>query len=192
MSTFSLKQFHTQVRRTGLAKQNRFEIEFPVPQLLQKRGIFQGRVVNLFCESTSLPPQSINIKQQRIYGPAYQRPFSSDYGGDGISMTFLLDQPMDIKAFFDAWLSIIVDPVQYYVHYQDDYVVPIKIKQLNEKDQVTYTAEIVDAFPRNYSMLEVNNASTNSVHKINVMFAYRKWNPIHRSINALSKYAVNP
>ena len=48
MSTFSLKQFHTQVRRTGLAKQNRFEIEFPVPQLLQKRGIFQGRVVNLF------------------------------------------------------------------------------------------------------------------------------------------------
>jgi hypothetical protein len=41
-------------------------------------------------------------------------------------------------------------------------------------------------------MLEVNNTSTNSVHKINVMFAYRKWNPVHRSINALSQYAVNP
>jgi hypothetical protein len=87
---------------------------------------------------------------------------------------------MDIKALFDAWLGIVVDPTQYFVHYQNDYVVPIEIRQLNEKDEITYIAELEDAFPRNYTLLELNQSSTNSFHKLSVTFVYRRWAPKHR------------
>ena len=178
-SNFSLKRFQAEVRTKGLAKQNRFEILFPIPASLQ--GRFQNiQIVNMFCESTSLPPQNINVKTQRIYGPVYQRPVGADYGGEGITMTFLLDQQMDIKALFDAWLGIVVDPTQYFVHYQSDYVVQMEIRQLNEKDEVTYTAVLEDAFPRNYTLLELNQSSTNSFHKLSVTFVYRRWAPKHR------------
>ena len=186
MANFSLKQFQSQVRARGVAKPNRFEVEIPVPPLFSRRGNFLDiRAVNLFCESTTLPGQVIGVKQQRIYGPAYQRPYGTDFGGEGITMVFLLDQPMDIKAFFDTWLSIIIDPVTYNVHYPDDYTVNLNIKQLNEKDQVSYSVTLQDCFPRSYNMLDLNQSSTNSVHKLSVNFAYRKWIPIHRITNAI-------
>ena len=185
MANFSLKRFQAEVRQRGLAKQNRFEILFPIPAGLQR--VFKDiQIVNMFCESTSLPPQNINVKTQRIYGPVYQRPVSADYGGEGITMTFLLDQQMDIKALFDSWLGIVVDPKQYFVHYQNDYVVPIEIRQLNEKDEVTYSALLEDAFPRNYTLLELNQSSTNSFHKLSVTFVYRRWTPNHRISNGIT------
>jgi hypothetical protein len=186
MANFSLKQFQAQVRARGVAKPNRFEVEIPVPPLFARRGnLLDIRNVNLFCESTGLPGQVIGVKQQRIYGPAYQRPITTDFGGEGITMVFLIDQPMDIKAFFDTWLSIIIDPVTYNVHYQDDYAVNVTIKQLNEKDAVSYAVVLQDCFPRSYNMLELNQGSTNSVHKLSVNFAYRKWIPAHRITNAI-------
>jgi hypothetical protein len=186
MANFSLKQFQAQVRARGVAKPNRFEVEIPVPPLFARRGnLLDIRNVNLFCESTGLPGQVIGVKQQRIYGPAYQRPITTDFGGEGITMVFLIDQPMDIKAFFDTWLSIIIDPVTYNVHYQDDYAVNVTIKQLNEKDAVSYAVILQDCFPRSYNMLELNQGSTNSVHKLSVNFAYRKWIPAHRITNAI-------
>jgi hypothetical protein len=186
-SNFSLKRFQAEVRKRGLAKQNRFEIVFPTPAGL--RTVFPDtQIVNMFCESTSLPPQNISVRTQRIYGPVYQRPVSADYGGEGITMTFLLDQQMDIKALFDAWLGIVVDPKQYFVHYQNDYVVPIEIRQLNENDEVTYSAELEDAFPRNYTLLELNQGATNSFHKLSVTFVYRRWAPKHRITNNI-KYS---
>ena len=184
MANFSLNRFQAEVRERGLARQNRFEIMFPIPAGLQR--IFNNiQIVNMFCESTSLPPQNISVKTQRIYGPVYQRPVSADYGGEGITMTFLLDQQMDIKALFDSWLGIVVDPKQYFVHYQNDYVVPIEIMQLNEKDEVTYSATLEDAFPRNYTLLELSQGATNSFHKLSVTFVYRRWVPNHRITDSI-------
>jgi hypothetical protein len=186
MANFSINQFQTEVRTRNLARPNRFEIVFPLPKGMTDSSVLgDSRLVSLFCESTSLPTQSIGVKQQRIYGPSYQRPFSSEFGGEGITMTFLVDGSMDVKGFFDAWLSIIVDPFQYFVHYSDNYTVPIIIKQLNEQDKPIYSVTLEEAFPRNIAIMELNNTLQNSVHKLNVTFAYRRWFPYHRIPNAI-------
>ena len=195
MANFSLKNFQAEVRSKGLSNPNRFEIMFP-PPLAMVNKIKDIKPVLLYCESTSLPPQNIGVKTQRIYGPGYPRPVSTDYGGDGITMTFLLDQPMDIRAFFDIWLASIVDPNQFYVNYQSDYVVPITINQLNMQDQVVYSAILEDAFPRSISLLELNQSTQNSVHKLSVTFVYRRWRPVHRLTDTMqnntSIYRSNP
>lgn len=185
MANFSLKNFRSEVNRRGLAKPNRFEviIQLPIALTSQKISASDTRLVSLMCEAASLPTQSIGVKTQRIYGPVYQRPYSVDYGGEGLSMTFLLDQQMDVKALFDAWISKIVDPMQYFVYYHNTYVSKIQINQLNEKDKTSYSVLLEDAFPRSVALLELNNTTQNQVHKLNVTFGYRRWAPVHRLTN---------
>jgi hypothetical protein len=93
-------------------------------------------------------------------------------------MTFYLDKNMMIKGYFDAWMALIVDPHQYYVNYPDNYTVPIRIRQLDEQDEISYVAILEDAFPRNVAMVELNNSTQNQVNRLNVTFAYRRWTPV--------------
>lgn len=180
MSYFSLSKFQTEIRTRGVAKQNRFEVFINPPSKILENARFRDiNLVSLFCESASLPPIGIGVKQQRIYGPAYQRPSTLDYGGDGMAMTFLMDQQMDIKAFFDCWMAIIINPINYNVNYQSDYVSDIGIYQLNERNETTYSVLLTDAFPKSYNLLDVNNSSQNSMHKLSVNFVYRKAIPNH-------------
>jgi len=187
MANFSISKFQTEVRIRGLAKPNRFEISFPTPKGLADltQTVWTNRLVSLFCESANLPSKTIGVKQQRIYGPSYQRPYNAEYGGEGITMTFLLDTDMDVKGFFDAWMNIIVDPFQYFVHYADNYTVPITIFQLDEKENVTYAITLEDAFPRSVALLDLNNSTQNQVHKLSVTFTYRRWFPYHKIPNAV-------
>lgn len=181
MANFSLRNFRTEIARRGLAKPTRFEVNIPTPLALSSVFTSQeNRIVNLFCESSGLPPQVVGVKQQRIYGPSYQRPFSIEYGGEGLPMSFYLDQQMDIKAFFDAWISKIVDPQQYFVYYQNEYAVNIEMYQLDELNRYTYSVALEDAFPRSVTMIELNHSSQNQTHRLNVNFAFRRWRPTHR------------
>ena len=182
MANFSLRNFQSEVLRRGLSKPNRFEILMTVPTALTDAfTIEEGKLVSLFCESTNLPPQFIGVRQQRIYGPAYQRPYSVEYGGEGITMTFILDQQMDVKAFFDSWVSKIVDPFQYFVYYPTTYIAKtVEIHQLNDRNGYEYSIFLEDVFPRSVSLVELNNTSQNQFNRLNVTFAYRRWAPAHR------------
>lgn len=196
MANFSLKNFRTEINRRGLAKPSRFEAQFNIPA-----GLGPGfsnitandvRLVSLFCEVSGLPQQSVGIRNQRIYGPAYPRPFGVEYGGDGLTMTFLIDQSMNVKAFFDAWISKIVDPFQYFVYYLNTYKTDITISQLDEKHNYVYSVILEDAFPRNVALVEVNHGTQNQVHKLNVTFVYRRWKPVHRITSGVSYPETNP
>lgn len=184
MANFSLRNFRTEINRRGVARPNRFEVTFPLPLGLgpgfSNLTSAETKLVSLFCEVSGLPQQSIGIRNQRIYGPVYPRPFGVDYGGDGLTMTFLLDQQMDVKAFFDAWVSKIIDPVQYFVYYFNTYKTNITITQLDQKDNSPYSVVLEDAFPRNVALLELNSGTQNQAHHLNVTFVYRRWSPIHR------------
>ena len=145
-----------------------------------------GRLVSLLCESASLPAMSISTKPYRIYGPSYQRPVSSEFNGDGITLSFYIDNQMEVKSFFDAWMFKVVNPNSFNVSYQREYVSQIKISQLDEKNNENYSIYLEDAFPRAVNMLDLNMGSTNQVHKLNVTFAYRRWFSESEFLNRLS------
>ena len=179
---FSPQTFISNVNRLGLSKPNRFEVHIFFPSgIAAEAGVPTGgeNIVSLFCENANLPVQNIAVKQQKIYGPNYQRPISVDYGGEGLPMTFLVDGKMNVKSIFDIWISKIVDPIQYFVYHPSSYTSQIKIMQLDDEDNIVYTVVLEDAFPRNVGMLELNQSIQNQVHKLNVTFAYRRWYPIH-------------
>ena len=162
MANFSLKNFQAQVRTGGLAKPNRFEVLINLPPAL----IAQGYSTN-DSKILSLFCESTNLPTQTI-GVKTQR----------------LQGPVYQR-------PVSVDPIQYFVYYQDTYVAPITINQLNQKDNTTYSVILEDAFPRSVALLELNNNAQNQVHKLNVTFSYRRWAPVHRRTNNISYPSPN-
>lgn len=168
---FSVSDFRATVLATGLARTNRFEVKIIPPITLRLKSEF----VSLMAEQASFPILNIQTKSFKIFGPAYQKPITSDYGGEGTSIVFHVDREMKVKAFFNDWLHTIVDKDRYTVGWLNDYKGTVIIRQLDEQDKVTHEVELVDAFPRNVNLLDLNHTSTNQTHRLNVMFAYRYW-----------------
>jgi hypothetical protein len=177
-SNFNLSQFIGAVREDSLARVNRFEVFINAPSSLTNKNIANSGAISLYCEMASLPPVNISTKSFKIFGPTYQRPFSAEYGGEGISMTFHVDRDMQVKKFFDNWTAKVVDPDSGFVGFQEDYISTIRLRQLNEQDDITYELELYEAFPRSVNLLELNNSAQNQTHRLNVLFAYRYWKDV--------------
>ena len=177
-SNFNLSRFIGAVREDSLARVNRFEVFINAPKSLTFKNKSNAGAVSLYCEMASLPPVNISTKSFKIFGPTYQRPFSAEYGGEGISLTFHVDRDMQVKKFFDNWTARVVDPDSGFVGFQEDYISTIRLRQLNEQDEVTYELELEEAFPRSVNLLELNNSAQNQTHRLNVLFAYRYWKDV--------------
>ena len=171
---FSLENFKAEVLGTGLARTNRFEVIIIAPPGFDETGSTASRV-SLLCEAASFPLLNVTTKPHRIYGPAYQRPVTSEYGGEGIPFTFHVDRNLDIKVFFDNWIQNIVNRDTYNVAYQSTYTSEVEIYQLDDLENYTYGIRLVDAFPRSINVMELNNSAQNQTHRLTVLFAYRKW-----------------
>lgn len=167
-SHFNLTNFISEIKSRGLSRPNRFEVSIA-------RQNSDDKLVSLFCEISNLPGVAINSKGLRIYGPAYQRPVSIEFGGETINMTFYVDSNFNVKKYFDDWLFHVVNPNSFNVQYENDFVSDIVLKQLNEKNEVMYEVTLKDAFPRSITPMDLNMSSDNQVHKLNVTFSYRKW-----------------
>jgi hypothetical protein len=185
MSNFNIRNFQSEIKNKGLARPSRFEI-FILPPPSLSQFATSGRFVSLMCEGASLPAMGISTKQFRVYGAPYQRPVSSDFGGDGINLSFYVDKDMEIKSFFDAWMFKVVNPNSFNVSYQADYVSQIKIMQLDEKENEKYSVYLEDAFPRAINLMDLSMTSTNQTHKLNVTFSYRRWFPESDYLNRIS------
>ena len=156
MATFTLPDFASEVlSKSGLSRTNRFEVNIPPPRALSG-GENVARLASLYVEQSSLPQLNLAVKPYKIFGPSYQRPITSEYGGDGLSMTFHIDRDMKVKNFFEDWLHKVVDPITFTVGYLEDYSSTISIKQLDEQENITHHVELLDAFPRSMNLMELN------------------------------------
>jgi hypothetical protein len=175
---FSVSDFRATVLATGLARTNRFEIKI-IPPVSLRQG---SELVSLMAEQATFPLLNIQTKPFKIFGPAYQKPITSDYGGEGTSIVFHVDRDMKVKRFFNDWMHQIVDKERYTVGWLNDYKGTVIIRQLDEMDMATHEVELIDAFPRNINVLDLNHTSTNQTHRLNVLFAYRYWRDLSSTI----------
>lgn len=180
-ANFNLQKFVSQSKQ-GFARTNRFEVLITPPPVLNKKS--DSELVSIFAEVSNLPPLNLTVRPFKTFGPLHQRPISSDYGGDGLAMTFHLDSGMRVKRFFDDWMESIVSRgingyPQFSVRYQADYITSIVLRQLSPnpstEDDVSYEVELLEAFPRSMNLVEFNNAAQNQTQRLTIVFAYRYW-----------------
>jgi hypothetical protein len=174
VAAFRLQDFIAEVKTKGLARVNRFEVIITPPQFIASNYLDFNRI-SLLCEVSNFPPINLSVKPFKIFGPSYQRPITSEYGGDGISMTFHVDREMKVKKFFDDWIETVVDRNNFTVGYQNEYITKISVRQLDEANNVNYEIELLEAFPRSITLMDLNHSAQNQTHRLNVIFAYRYW-----------------
>lgn len=179
-ATFNIDEFRTNILNDSLARTNRFEVIINPPVGL--RSSF-GRKVSMLVESTNFPLINIASKSFKIFGPSYQRPYTAEFGGEGLQMTFHVDRDMRVKRFFDNWMGLIIDPEDFTTAYQSEYISTIDIHQLDEANNIKYAVQLLEAFPRNMNLMDLNNASSNQTHRLNILFSYRYWVPLPRAEN---------
>jgi hypothetical protein len=195
MANYSLERFRSEVLDgAGLARNNRFEVIITPPRGLSDRGS-ESELASLYVEQASVPLLNIFAKPFKIFGPTYQRPITSEYGGEGMPITFHVDRNMRIRRFFEDWMHLIVDPARFTVGYQENYISDIFIRQLDEQNNVTNEIKLIEAFPRNINLMDLNNNSSNQTHRLNVLFAYRYWINTARTTTtpiSIPRVVVNP
>ena len=172
-----LNEFISKVKSTGLAKTNRYRVTIATPALMT--GFMNsGRLITLFCESTSLPGQVVATTEQRIMGETREFPYSKMF--DNITLSFYIDNNFEVKGFFDNWLNSVSNTQNKITSYYKDYIAPtVLIEVLPMDSEVsTYSITLHEAYPKAISPIQLS-ADSRDIAKIGVSLNYKYYTTSH-------------
>jgi len=155
-----------------LAKSSKFDVYIPVPIPLVLY-VNQVKNLNLRCEETNLPGRTFATADLKIgSSPVEKYPYATTY--NDIDLTFILDDTMDHKVFFDSWMNYISPDYTWNLRYKEDYATTITINQYDAKNEKSYSVDLYEAYPISMNQLDLSWGSE-GYHKLNITFAYTSW-----------------
>lgn len=154
-----------------LARPNRFDVNIPVPLTLIPY-IKSARALTYRCENAQFPARTFATLDQMTYGPVEKHPHLTTYAD--IDLTFIVDDDMQQKTFFDAWLNYINPTYNFNFRYKENYATTLTINQYSVSNELTYSINLFDAYPISMNQLDLD-WNTEGYHKISVTFAYTYW-----------------
>lgn len=172
-----LNEFISKVKSTGLAKTNRYRVTIATPSLMT--GLMNsGRLITLFCESTSLPGQVIATTEHNVMGEHREFPYMKKY--DNITLSFYIDNNFEVKGFFDNWLNSVSNTQNKIISYYKDYIAPtVLIEVLPMDSEVsTYSITLHEAYPKGISPIQLS-ADSRDIAKIGVSLNYKYYTTSH-------------
>ena len=179
--TMNIGTFLSQVRDRGLSKLNHIAITIKPPleliSILNYKD--KGNYLTYYAESVTYPGYEFVTSDFYYGGPPMNVPTRSEYRD--VSVTFIVDDNMRQKMFFDAWMNFI-NPKEnkFDFRYREDYIGDINILQISENGKgISYGVKLFEAFPIGMSEIKGSWAEQEPV-RIDVTFSYRYW----RSLNA--------
>ena len=157
---------------TDLARSNRFDVNIPIPLALLF-DVSTARTLSLRCESAQLPGRTLETTTKKHgSAPVEKFPYHSNYSE--VTLELLVSGDMNEKIFFDAWMELINPTTDFNMQYKNNYAVDISINQYDLQNKITYSANLIEAFPIEVNQLDLN-WSNDSFHKLSVVFAYKQW-----------------
>ena len=172
LSNFNVTAFQQRMKsHAGPALGNRFQVELPS---------FSGAStedLTFFCKTTNLPGQQV-LTQERIIGITNQK-VAYGYANDDVSMSFIMTNDYFIKNYFTNWQDLCIVKEQgtahHYPNYKTEYVRDVKIMQLDKNSNITYTCDLIDAFPTTVNAIQLGDDSGNAILELTVELSYTRW-----------------
>lgn len=167
----SIAEFKASFRKE-IARPNKFDVNIPVPLTLIP---YVNNAKNLVyrCENANLPGRNFATVEQKIgSNPVEKYPYLTTF--NDIDLTFIVDDDMNQRVFFDAWLNFINPQYNYNFRYKGDYATVITINQYDVTNQISYSINLYDAYPVSMNQLDLD-WSSDGYHKLVVSFAYTYW-----------------
>ena len=181
----SINDFKASFRK-DLARPNKFQVNIPVPLTLIPY-VNNAKSLVYRCENASLPGRTFATTEQKIgSNPVEKYPYLSTF--NDIDLTFIIDDDMSQKVFFDAWMNFINPQYNYNFRYKGDYSTVITISQYDVTNQISYSINLYDAYPISMNQMDLD-WSADGYHKLAVTFAYTYWQ--NNSLQALGMQLVD-
>ena len=179
--TLNISNFLSQARKSGFSRLNRIAINIKPPAELVEILNYKEKdnYLTYYAESVSYPGQELLTTDLYYGGPPMNVPVRSDF--KDVTISFIVDDDMRQKMFFDAWLNF-VNPKEnkYDFRYRDDYIGEIDIFQISEDgNRVAYGMRLYEVFPINLGEIKGSWAEQEPI-RLDATFSYRYW----RSLNA--------
>jgi hypothetical protein len=173
-----VSKFMTEIRSTGVARTNQFEIVITPPKCMT--GSSQtAQKLSLYAEGAVLPGRTIQTQEfSRFgYGPHEKFPYSMQY--QDYTVQFIGDGRGEIYKFFYNWMQNIVRgdlPVSdagtaFEVDFRENYCVPMSVYMFNEQGDKVLASDMTNAFPIQVPDVSLN-WSDSSMMQFSVTFAY--------------------
>lgn len=167
-----LREFMAEVRTRGVAARSHYVVDITPPVSLMTSSDIVP-VISLFCEQAMLPEFVLPTQSIKDGGINREVVYDKLYGQ--LSMTFMCDQQMVIKEFFDKWAMLPVKTDGGLFAYPASYIVPsMKIYQIDEAKQKVYGVEVKNVYPKIINDV-VLSASDRALTSFQVVFAYETW-----------------
>lgn len=158
--------------KTDVARANRFDVTIPAPIPLLPY-LATSRNLTFRCETAQLPSRTFATADQKFgSNPIEKHAYQSNYNES--EMTFIVSDDMSEKIFFDAWMEYINPTMSFDFNYKNDYISTLSVNQYDVKNKLTYSVNLIDAFPISINQLDLD-WSNEGHHKLVVVFAYRYW-----------------
>jgi len=200
---FKIGEFISSINNAGVVRNNRFIVEFTLPDYLQSNGSqYGGNLVSLRCEAAQFPGtsfQSIDGQLRLGYGPIESIPYGIAY--DDISLTFLMDGKSRIHKLFYDWTNTIVNfqgsrgqkdwtnknnrntgAAAYEVGYKSKYCTDLKITVYDPQDKAIMYVNVYKAFPKQLPAVDLQWASTDELVKMTIPFTYTDFDVVYPRI----------
>ena len=180
----SINEFKSSFTK-DLARSSRFDVNINIP-LAMIPYLNSAKKLNYRCDSANLPGRTLGTTEQKTYGPIEKYPYMTTY--NDMSLTFIVDDDMSQKVFFDAWMSYINPLYNNNYRYKGDYATTIIVNQYNVSGEKTYSINLNGAYPISINQMDLN-WNDDSYHKLSVTFAYTYWQ--NNSLQALGMELVD-
>ena len=162
------------------ARGHRYNVVIDNPSRISGLSSTVNNNLQFLCESVSLPTRSLASNAQDIYGPPREIPYRTTF--TEAAMSFILDDNMAVKEYFDTWQEYIVNEETWNPRYWDNYVTQITIHRLKNTatslagpDNIAYTVLLREAYPSVIGEIALGHTGGGEVLRLPVTFKYRSW-----------------
>lgn len=162
-----------------LARPSRFDVLLPIPFAMTPY-ISSSRSLQYRCEATQLPGRTFATTEQKTYGPIEKHPYLTTF--NDIDLTIIVDDDMNQKIFFDAWLNYINPHYNNNFRYRDEYSTTLTVNQYDVTNELSYSINLYNAYPVSINQMDLN-WNDDGYHRLLVTFAYSFWK--NNSLQAL-------
>ena len=169
----SLNEFLGNIKGEGLMRSSRFSVFFNLPLSVLQGGYTTNlRKVLLYCDTINLPGLSFATAEAKTFGEIREMPYQRLF--DTVTMTFYMDNAMNIKLLFDSWMAAVINPGTRTASYYNDYITDINLTVFDVNDNSRYQVNLYQCYPKSIGAIQMDYANKD-VMKMTVTMIVKYW-----------------
>ena len=173
-----LQDFISTVKVSGLMRTARYSVVFPSFAPMNTNNL-----VGMYCDQIQLPGYNMNTTASNTYGETREMPYGRLF--DPISVSFYVDNEMEVKKYFDDWLFRIQSPLDRTFSYYNSYTADLQIDIEDLENKTKYSVVLYECYPKTMGAIQMDYASKD-IMKLPVTLLYKYWKPIALANDLLS------